>query len=323
MFLHIGLFFIGLLMLYGGAEYLVRGSSRLAIMVRIPPLIIGVTVVAFGTSSPEFIVSFVAALSDKIDVAIGNIIGSNIANIGLILGISGIIRSISLRDTSIAREYLWMIFSTILFWIFALNGLITHFEGIVLLLGIIIFTVYLIRLSIKERKNISINDEIPNESERFKSFSPGWRIGIYIFQIVCGIALLVWGSDVTIDAAMNIARILGVSEVIIGLSLVAFGTSLPELATAIISIIRREKAILIGNIIGSNIFNILFVGGSVSSIVSLPIKPRIITIDIPFMFLFSIVLLPMLYKRKKITRLSGFFLFVSYILYIFYIYLKS
>ena len=261
MFLHIGLFFIGLLMLYGGAEYLVRGSSRLAIMVRIPPLIIGVTVVAFGTSSPEFIVSFVAALSDKIDVAIGNIIGSNIANIGLILGISGIIRSISLRDTSIAREYLWMIFSTILFWIFALNGLITHFEGIVLLLGIIIFTVYLIRLSIKERKNISINDEIPNESERFKSFSPGWRIGIYIFQIVCGIALLVWGSDVTIDAAMNIARILGVSEVIIGLSLVAFGTSLPELATAIISIIRREKAILIGNIIGSNIFNILFVGG--------------------------------------------------------------
>jgi cation:H+ antiporter len=316
-------FLLGLLMLYGGAEYLVRGSSRLAVMARIPPLIIGVTVVAFGTSSPEFIVSFVAAWSDKIDVAMGNIVGSNIANIGLILGISAIIRSITLKDTAIAREYIWMISSSILFWLFTFKGVITHIEGVILFSGLIIFTFYLIYVTLRDRKNNLIEKEIPVESEKFKNLTPIWRVIIYLLQIVIGIALLVWGSKITIEAATYIARVLGVSEVIIGLSLVAFGTSLPELATAIISIIRREKAILIGNILGSNIFNILFVGGAVSTIYSIAVKPRLIQIDIPIMLVISIVLFPLLFMRRKISRISGISLLAFYLLYIFYIYFQS
>jgi cation:H+ antiporter len=313
-------FLLGLVLLYLGAEFLVRGSSRLAFMMRIRPLIIGVTVVAFGTSSPEFIVSIVAALSGKIDVALGNIVGSNIANIGLILGLSAIIRTISMSQTKITREYIWMIASSLIFWIFALNGFVGQIEGAILFTGIIVFTLHLVNLSMRERKNHSTSDEIPIELKKLSKFKPSLRLFIYCMQIVIGIAILVMGSDVTIDSATNIASALGVSDVIIGLSLVAFGTSLPELATAIISILKREKAILIGNIIGSNIFNILFVGGALSAIFSIPIKERIIRIDLFVMLGICLILLPMSFRKKEITRLSGLLLLLFYVLYIVYIY---
>jgi len=317
---NIFLFLVGLVMLYIGAEFLVRGASRLAIMMRIRPLIIGVTVVAFGTSSPEFLVSIVAAWSGKIDVAVGNIVGSNIANIGLILGLSALIKSISMDDTKITREYIWMMASGLVFWVLALNGFISRIEGAVLFMAIIIFALHLIKLSLKERKNHNTFDEIPSESDRLSKLSPAMRISIYSVKIIIGIAILVKGSDITIESATEIARVLGVSDIIIGLTLVAFGTSLPELATAMVSILKKEKAILIGNIIGSNIFNILFVAGSLSTLFSLPIKERIIRIDLLVMMLISIILMPMIYRSKKISRLSGLFLCIFYIFYILYIY---
>jgi cation:H+ antiporter len=226
MFANIILFILGLILLYIGAEFLVRGSSRLALLARIPPIIIGLTVVAFGTSFPEFVTSMVAAWQDKIDLAIGNIVGSNIANICLILGISGIIIPITIDPTTVKKELYWMMAASILFWIFGLGGTINHLEGAVLFAGIFAFTLIMIRN--------------------------------YLAMTVGGIILLMFGSNWLIESATNIARALGVSDVVIGLSLVAFGTSLPELATAIIAIVRKENEILLGNIVGSNIFNILF-----------------------------------------------------------------
>jgi len=316
------IFILGLTFLYFGAEFLVTGSSRLAVMARIRPLFIGVTVVAFGTSSPEFLVSFIAAYSGKADVAVGNIVGSNIANIALILGISCLLRPIVIKKSNTWREMLWMLSATGLFWFFCLNKNISQIEGVFLFTGIVIFTLYLIRITLRERKNNNNNDKIPEETGRFKNFSPGVRILIYCIQTITGIAILIWGSKLTINSATEIAKVLGVSEVIIGLSLVAFGTSLPELATAIMSIIKKENAILVGNIIGSNIFNILFVGGGIASIYSLPIKERIINIDILFMIVISLVIVPFVWKSKKIHRFIGLLMLLYYLFYIVFIYIN-
>ena len=271
MILNISSFVLGLFLLYLGAEFLVRGASKIALMARISPLIVGITVVAFGTSSPEIIVSFVAAFSDKADIAVGNIIGSNIANVGLILGISALIRTVKLRKTNITSEVFWMLGASFLFWIFAYNNILDQWEGIILFSALILFIVVSIKKSINIRNNDSTSDDIPVDN-KLQSFSKPMQFIIYGISVITGIFILIWGSQITIDSAVFIARAFGISEIIIGLTLVAFGTSLPELATAIISIIKKENAILIGNIIGSNIFNILCVGGLVSSLIPIPIK---------------------------------------------------
>jgi cation:H+ antiporter len=314
------LFFIGLFLLYLGADFLVNGAARLAVMARINPLIVGVTVVAFGTSSPEFIVSFVAAISGHIDVASGNIVGSNIANIALILGVSSLLRPLFMEKTDVRRESYWMIAASLIFWIFCLNGIVSHIEGSLLFTGIIVFTIVLVGQSVRDRRR---NEFIaPEDISRFKDL-PNWVKGlIYLVYVVGGIGILIWGSNITIDSATNIARALGISEILIGLSLVAFGTSLPELATAIISIIRREKAILIGNVIGSNIFNILFVGGSLSGIFTIPIASRMISIDIPLMLLISLLLVPVIVRTKQISRLVGTLLLAYYVSDLAFIYMS-
>ena len=314
-------FLFGLVLLYAGAELLVRGASRLALLARIRPMIIGLTVVAFGTSFPEFVTSIVAAWQDKIDVAIGNIVGSNIANICLILGVSGLLRPIFIDPASVKKELYWMVAASFLFWIFSLGGMINHVEGLVLFIGIIIFTLYLIRAGSNERKIHKDDALIINESSRLKHFSPIFRLIIYLSMTVVGIALLVYGSGWLIESATNIALMLGVSEIIIGLSLVAFGTSLPELATAIISVIRKENEILIGNIVGSNIFNLLFVGGVLPTFFSARIKSRVIYVDLPIMIVISLLLIPVVLRYKQISRKAGIMLVGFYIIYLTFIFL--
>jgi cation:H+ antiporter len=311
------IFLLGLFLLYVGAEFLVRGASKIALMARVNPLIVGVTVVAFGTSSPEIIVSFVAAFSEKADVAIGNIVGSNIANIGLILGVSALIRAVKLRKTRITTEVYWMLGASALFWLFAFNNGIEQWEGMILFTALLVFIIISIKSSIKNRsKKIEI-EELQNNT-KFQSLTKPIQFILYGISIVIGIAVLVWGSNITIDSAIEIAREFGVSEIIIGLTLVAFGTSLPELATAIISIVKRENAILIGNVIGSNIFNILCVGGLVSSFISLPVKQRVIDFDIPFMIFISILMLPVVFKWNRLPRIFGILLLILYFFYIIY-----
>lgn len=317
MFINFLLFFSGLFLLYVGAEFLVRGASKIALMARVNPLIVGVTVVAFGTSSPEIIVSFVAAFSEKADVAIGNIVGSNIANVGLILGVSALIRTVKLRKTRINTEVYWMLGASALFWLFAFNNGIEQWEGMILFASLLVFIIISIKSSIKNRsKKIEI-EELQNNT-KFQSLAKPIQFILYGISIVIGIVVLVWGSNITIDSAIEIAREFGVSEIIIGLTLVAFGTSLPELATAIISIIKRENAILIGNVIGSNIFNILCVGGLVSSFIPLTVKQRVFEFDIPFMIFISIIILPVIFKWNRLPRLLGGLLLVLYFFYIIY-----
>jgi cation:H+ antiporter len=316
------LFIGGLILLYIGAEFLVRGSSRLALLARISPIIIGLTVVAFGTSFPEFVTSMVAAWQDKIDLAIGNIVGSNIANICLILGISGLIIPITIYPATVKKELYWMMTSSILFFIFGFSGTINHIEGAILFTGIVVFTLIMIRNSMKERQNNRDRDIISHESKRIHKLPVSIRFSIYLIMTIGGIILLMFGSEWLIESATKIARVLGVSEVVIGLSLVAFGTSLPELATAIIAIARKENEILVGNIVGSNIFNLLFVGGVLSAFFTAPINQRIISIDLPIMLIISLFLVIVILKQKRISRLMGSILFSIYILYIVYIFLN-
>ena len=320
---NIFLFIFGLILLYIGAEFLVRGSSRMALLFRISPIIIGLTVVAFGTSFPEFMTSMLAAWQDKIDLAIGNIVGSNIANICLILGVSGLIIPVAIDPKTVSKELYWMISVTILFMIFGLSGTISHIEGIVLFCGIIAFTLVMIRNSLKERQNNDERKDQIHEASKLRKLPPIVRFIIYLIMTVGGISLLMLGSDLLINSATYIARVLGVSELLIGLSLVAFGTSLPELATAIIAIVRKENEILVGNIVGSNIFNILFVGGSLSALFTAPINQRVVMIDSPIMLATSLLLVVVVLKSKKISRLTGFILLSIYILYILFIFLNQ
>jgi cation:H+ antiporter len=318
---NIALFAFGLFLLYAGAELLVRGSSRMALLARIQPIIVGLTVVAFGTSFPEFLTSIVAAWQDKIDIAIGNIIGSNIANICLILGASGLILPLNIEVNLVKKEMYWMITASILFWLFSLGGSINHWEGTILFCGIIVFTAFLIRSGLKEREHKQDDGEISPESAKLKNLPVAVRLLVYFLMTLVGIAILVTGSDLLIESATYIARAVGVSELVIGLSLVAFGTSLPELATAIIAIIKKENEILIGNIIGSNIFNLLFVGGFLSTFFSAPIKPRVMSVDIPIMLVISLLLIPIIFISKKISRSTGMFLLTVYVTYIIYVFM--
>jgi cation:H+ antiporter len=316
-------FIIGLILLYFGAELLVRGSSRLALLARIKPMVIGLTVVAFGTSFPEFITSLVAAWQDKVDLAVGNIVGSNIANICLILGISAILRPIIVEPASVKKEIIWLLSSSVLFLVFGLGGYINRIEGIILLSGIIVFTGLLIHSSARERRSNQADESLSSESSRFKNMPVPLRLAIYSIMTILGIMLLVYGSKWLIISATNIARLLGVSEIIIGLSLVAFGTSLPELATAVISVVRKENEILIGNILGSNIFNLLFVGGGLSTFFQVPINSRVVTVDLPAMMGISLMLIPIVFWQKAISRMGGFFLLMVYIAYISFIFLNQ
>ncbi len=323
MFINLILFGFGLLLLYGGAELLVRGASRLALLARISALVVGVTIVAFGTSSPEFLVSIIAGWTGRTGVALGNIIGSNIANIGLIIGFSIMLRPLVLKDTQIKREVFWMLGATAFFWLSALDGHLSTPEGLVMLAGITIFTLSIIHQSVRERK-ITKPDEldIPDEPAWIIPFNSRVKALIYIIQITAGIVVLVWGSGITVDAATDLAGNFGVPELIIGLSLVAFGTSLPELATAIVSVIRHENEILIGNIIGSNIFNLLFVGGTLGTAFHVSFSEDIYSLHIPLMAGMSLMILPGIIGKRTLSRFWGAVITLMYITFIVLIYLS-
>jgi len=316
--LNVFLFLLGLFLLYLGAELLVRGSARLALMLRISPIIVGLTIVAFGTSSPEFLVSFVAAIKGNIGVSVGNIVGSNIANIGLVLGLSALLRPISHFNQDIKGELIWMTAVAIVFWLFSLNNVIGFWEGFLLFAGIIVFTLLLVRESMKERKN-NTNPDVPNIETGYKfidRLSKNTKTILFTFTAIIGIIVLAFGSRLTIDSAVLIAEVLGVSQVVIGLTMVAFGTSLPELATGIISVIKKENEILVGNVIGSNLFNILGVAGPIALFYPIPLTNRLVWFDFPVMLVFTILLFALMLWGNRISRLPALIFFLAYLFYI-------
>ena len=314
LFLAIVFLAIGIALLYFGAEGLIKGSVKLAIDLGITPLVIGLTVVAFGTSSPELVVSIEAGISGNSEIALGNVVGSNICNIALILGVAALIKPMKVDRSLMKTDVLYMIGFTLLLIIFVIDGDISRIEGAVFVALIIAYIVMTGIIS-RKKNTIDIPDEIKEEMKAKRKPITN------IFFIVIGLAMLITGATVFLEGAVAIAKYAGVSNAIIGLTLVAFGTSLPELATSIVASMKDHNEIILGNAIGSNIFNILLILGVASVI--LPISAAgFDNVDFGVMLGVSIIIIPLAYQKMTVTRWNGVFLLLIYIAYTYYLYVK-
>lgn len=303
----------GLLLLVGGAEVLVRGAARLAAQFGIPPLIIGLTVVAFGTSAPETAVSVQAAYAGSGDLAIGNVLGSNIANVLLILGITALLAPLVVSRQLIRLDVPLMIGASLLVYALALDGNLGRLDGVLLFGCIIAYSAFQV---IKGRKDKAAenNDEFAEEYGLHEIPKPyAWAINLGL--LVIGLALLVGGANLLVEGAVELARAFGLSELVIGLTVVAIGTSLPELATSLIAALKGERDIAVGNIVGSNIFNLLCVLGltALVSPAAVPVAGNALAFDFPVMIAVAGACLPIFFNGYCIKRWEGA-LFVSYYL---------
>lgn len=317
----------GLLLLIAGGNYLVKGGVAVAKRFKVPTLIIGMTIVAFGTSSPEFIVSLQSALQGHPEISIGNVVGSNIANIGLILGITALILPMAVNRTSVKIDVPFLIFCSLLFFTLAQDNLITRSEGLIFVILLVLFTLLSIYKGKKENPTETPAEEpVKEDAPKEKELN---MIGA-IIMIIASCAALTFGANLLIDSAVSIAKDFGVSERVISVTLVAFGTSVPELATSIMAAIRKENDIAIGNVVGSNIFNILFVIGGSALITPIENFDFIaFSFDFYWMIIFTAILaltvIPFERIVKKIkdektysilTRFEGFSMIAAYIVYV-------
>jgi cation:H+ antiporter len=301
----------GLVLLFLGGEGLIRGSSNLAIKIGITPLLVGLTVVAFGTSAPELVVSLKAALIGNSSISLGNVVGSNIANIALILGLAALIRPLDIHAKVIMREIPIMIGISVLLLLLLIDGELGFIDGLVFVFGIVIYTVVNVLMARKEK-----NPEVDLEfKEGLKS---KFGVPVSIVFMVVGLGLLILGADLFVQSAVAIAKMFNVSDAIIGLTIVSIGTSLPELITSVVASFKRESDIIIGNIIGSNIFNILSILGITAIII--PISSAGITyVDLGVMIFAAIILLPLSKSGFLITRFEGALLLLGYAGYMYYL----
>jgi cation:H+ antiporter len=304
------LFVAGLALLVFGAEILVRGASRIAAWAGISPLVIGLTVVAFGTSAPELAINVQSSLAGQPDIAIGNVVGSNIANILLILGISAAVAPLMVQQQVVRQDVPLMIGVSIATFLFALDGLISTLEGFILFGALVLYIWFLIRQSRKESREVEQEYEqeyAPHEQKNLR----GWLLNIAL--VVVGLGLLVLGAGWMVDSAVKVSRWLGISELVIGLTVVAVGTSLPELATSVMAAIKGERDIAVGNAVGSNIFNLLSVLGLSAIIVpvGIPVSQAAISFDIPVMIAVALASFPIFFTGGHIFRWEGF-LFIGY-----------
>lgn len=310
MFLQFLLLSLGLVLLWGGAELLIRNSSALARSLGVSPMIIGLTVVSIGTSLPEFVVSLMAALQNTMGMSIGNIVGSNITNICLILGVGAFLTNLQVRKGWIYKEVPFMILATLVFLLFSRTSyIISRWEGLLLLLLLTIFLVYLSRASVLQMQDFS-------EKKQSTEKIPISRKLVFLVLALTGMIVLIGGSKVTVNSGTVLARNFGVSDIVIGLTLIALGTSLPELATTIVGAIRKETDIVVGNVIGSNIFNLLFIGGAVSTLKPLQIPPDFFSLEIIFLLGSSILIWPFMRFQWNIHRIEGAILLFIYVLFI-------
>jgi cation:H+ antiporter len=297
------LFMFGLTLLFGGGHALVKGASGMARLLGVHPIIIGLTVVALGTSMPELLVSLDAAFKDKPDFALGNVVGSNVANIGLILGLSALARPIGIHMKLLRFEIPLVIGISVVFWLLCLDGLLGRFDGILLVSGFIVFLYVLIKGARKDIKEDKKENSVAKQNQKI----------VLVLFIAIGMIALKYGAQWTIDAASEISRRAGVSELVLGLTIVALGTSLPELATSVVAAFRKEADISIGNIIGSNLFNMMAIAGPTAAIHPLLVSDQLKRVDLPIMLGLTIVMFPLLYSGRQLTRLEGGFLLMSYI----------
>ncbi len=291
---------LGFTLLVVGGEFLVRSSVALSFKFKISKMVIGMTVVSFATSVPELLVSLQAALSGSPAIAINNVVGSNIANIGLVLGVTAMVGSIRVEKSFYKFNWpVMMVFSIVAYYFLKNDNQLNAIEGAILVLGLIVFLIVLIKGSKK--------DELVEEVDDALSTVSNFKIFIWL---AIGATSLYFGSEWLVDGAKEIALAIGVSEAVIGVSLIAIGTSVPELAASVIAAAKQEKAISLGNLIGSNIFNIASVLGLTAVIKPIPVtEPLILTSDIFWMLGFAFVLIPLIFigKKYEINRMKGFF----------------
>lgn len=309
----------GFILLIAGSEVLIRGGVGLANKLKIPAMLVGVTIIAFGTSLPELIVSLNAGFKGNDGISVGNVVGSNIANILLILGLSCSVRPLVFNTKFINIDNFFLFLSTILFIIItALYGNLPRFGGILLLITFIIFMYFSINNALQTNKKNKV-DQLLTEDE-LQILKKGQPILVSLFYIITGLSVLVFGADTLVNSAVIIARSFGVSEVIIGLTLVSIGTSLPELAASIMAAVKKENEMALGNIIGSNIFNILLILGTTASVIPLRVDEQIIKFDNFVMLAATIIFLGFL-AYKRIPRSAGLIFTISYFLYLYHLYL--
>ena len=301
----------GLVLLFVGAEGLIRGSSNLAIKIGITPLVVGLTVVAFGTSTPELVVSLKAALLGNSSISLGNIIGSNIANIALILGVAAIIKPLDVHAKVIMREIPIMIGISMLLLFLLFDGELGFIDGLIFVIGLVVYIIANVMMARKE-KNPAVDSEF---KEGLKS---KLGIPISIVLMIVGLGLLILGANLFVQSAVAIAKMFNVSDAIIGLTIVAIGTSLPELITSIVAAYKKESDIAIGNVVGSNVFNILGILGITALIIPIS-SVGISNIDLGVMMFAAIILFPLSRTGFSISRFEGAFLLLGYAGYIYYL----
>lgn len=311
---------VGLILLIWGADRFVHGAGAMARNLGVAPLMIGLTIVSFATSAPEILVSIVAALRGEPDLAIGNAIGSNIANIGLVLGTVALVRPIELKSATLRREMPALLAVSLLTVALFLDSELNRVDGFVLLTGLVIVIIWLVRLGLRSSSTDPLQADFEAEIPKDMSMRTA------IIWLVVGLTALLFGAELLVDGAIEIARFIGVSEVVIGVTLVALATSLPELAVSLVSAIRGEYGLAIGNIIGSNIFNLLAVIGVAAVIQPAVLPPTVLSLHIFVMVAFTLVLFAMTYEydgRGVISRFEGFALVAAFLSYVIYVVLQN
>lgn len=311
MLLNITILIVGLFVLIMGGDFLVRGASKIALRVHISPLVVGLTIVAFGTSAPELLISVNAALNGSPDIAMGNVVGSNICNLALVLGITAILSDMSVQQSSIKIDWPMAMGSSLLLYFLLFDHTIGRYEGALFITILLIYTILIIRKSRKETKKIR---DVEKEME--VPSLPSSNLRKDILFIIAGCAGLYFGAEWFVGAAQELASALGISDRVIGLTVVALGTSLPELVTAIVASLKKETDLALGNLMGSNIFNILSILGITSLITDIHVSEEILNIDMLWMLGLTFAIMPLMVTKGKIERIEGVFLLAIYIVYI-------
>ena len=307
--MNLGLIFLGFFLLVIGGEFIVRASVALSLRFNISKFVIGMTVVSFATSLPELIVSINAALNNSPSIAINNVVGSNIANIGLVLALIALLSNISVNEKSFRRDWSWMFFLSIMLWLFIItDNELNGFEGFLLI-------AFLVNFVYKVLKN-SESTELLNDVDEKLKLTSNFKILIWLF---ISSLTLYFGAEFLVDGAVKFANQINISEAVISVSIVAIGTSIPELAASLVAIAKNEKGISVGNLIGSNIFNIGSVLGITAIIKDIPIAEEIIQRDILWMMAFTVLImvLSVLPEKNKISKYKGLVMLVGYFVFIF------
>ena len=317
------LFVCGFVLLTVGAEFLVRGASRLAVLVGISPLVVGLTVVAYGTSAPELAVALQASYDGQADIAIGNVIGSNISNILLILGGMATIAPLGVSRKLVRQEIPLMILLSFLVLLMGLDGKLGHVDGSILFIGAIVYTVWALLQS--RRKNQAKGGASAAHSLSLSSWEGLRRLILQLGLIVLGLGLLVLGSRWLVGGAVAVAEMLNVSQLIIALTIIAVGTSLPEIATSIASSFHDSRDLAVGNAVGSNLFNILMVLGLCSAIApdGIPMSAPVLRFDLPVMIAVAMACMPIFFSGYRIARWEGLLFLLYYVAYTMYLFLNA